>query len=54
MGNDIWGLQYDKGEMAKVFSGYDVPLVLMHNQDGTHYDRDIIESMKTFLERTVE
>lgn len=54
IGNDIWGLQYDKGEMAKVFSGYDVPLVLMHHQDGTHYDRDIIESMKTFLERTVE
>ena len=54
IGNDIWGLQYDKGEMAQVFSGYDIPVILMHNQDGTNYNRDIIETMKMFLERTVE
>lgn len=54
IGNDIWGLQYDKGEMAQVFSSYDIPVILMHNQDGTNYNRDIIETMKMFLERTVE
>ena len=35
--NDVWGLQRD-GEMAYVAAKYDVPIIVMHNQDGTEYD----------------
>lgn len=50
MMNDIWGLQYAKepGEMAAVAAKYGVPVVVMHNQDGTDYD-DILEDMKKFF-----
>lgn len=34
--------------MARVAASYDVPIVVMHNQDGTEYG-DIIEDMKSFL-----
>lgn len=30
--NDIWGLQYDNGEMAALGEKYDVPLIAMLNQ----------------------
>ncbi|MEN2530028.1 dihydropteroate synthase, partial [Acinetobacter baumannii] len=33
--NDIWGLQYDNGEMAKLAADYNVPVIAMHNQNGT-------------------
>lgn len=48
--NDIWGLQYapELGKMAAVAAKYDVPVVVMHNQDGTAYT-DIIEDMKKFF-----
>ncbi len=48
--NDIWGLQYapEPGKMAAVAAKYDVPVVVMHNQDGTAYT-DIIEDMKKFF-----
>lgn len=48
--NDIWGLQYknETGQMARVAASYDVPIVVMHNQDGTEYG-DIIEDMKSFF-----
>ncbi len=49
--NDIWGLQYaeEPGEMAKVAARYDLPVVVMHNQAGTVYEKDIIETMKRFF-----
>lgn len=48
--NDIWGLQYapEPGKMAAVAAKYDVPVVVMHNQDRTAYT-DIIEDMKKFF-----
>lgn len=51
--NDIWGLQYapEPGKMAAVAAKYDVPVVVMHNQEGTEYD-DIIEDMKRFFIRS--
>ncbi|WP_300449771.1 dihydropteroate synthase [Fusobacterium sp.] len=52
--NDIWGLQYDNGEMAKLAAEYNVPVIAMHNQNGTEYSEDIILSMKKFFERTYE
>lgn len=54
MVNDIWGFQWDDGSMAKVSAAYDVPVILMHNQDGTEYSEDIIEAMKHFLDRSIE
>lgn len=52
--NDIWGLQYDKGEMAELVKKYDVPLVAMHNQNNKIYEEDIILSMRNFFKRTYE
>lgn len=51
--NDIWGLQYgpEPGQMAAVAAKYGVPVVVMHNQDGTEYS-DIIEDMKRFFIRS--
>ena len=50
--NDVWGLQYDKGEMAAVAAKYDTVVIAMHNQSGTHYEKDIMLSMREFFERT--
>lgn len=50
--NDIWGLQYDNGEMAKVVKKYGVPVIAMHNQDGKEYKEDIIDTMRRFFEKT--
>lgn len=51
--NDIWGLQYapEPGKMAAVAAKYGVPVVVMHNHEGTEYD-DIIEDMKRFFIRS--
>lgn len=50
--NDIWGLQYDSGEMAEVVKKYGVPVIAMHNQNGKEYREDIIITMKKFFEKT--
>ena len=50
MMNDIWGLQYDHGEMAEVAGCHQVPVIVMHNKADTNYNGDIIEEMKIFLE----
>ena len=47
--NDVWGLQWDNGEMAKVAAKYDVPVIAMHNQNGTHYEKDIIISIRELI-----
>ena len=53
--NDIWGLQYEAepGQMAAVAAAKDVPVVAMHNQNGTEYT-DIIGDMKAFFACTAE
>lgn len=53
MMNDIWGLQYDHGEMAGVAAHYQVPVIVMHNKTDTKYIGDIIEEMKTFFDRSL-
>jgi len=50
--NDIWGLRYDK-DMAAVAAKYDVPVIIMHNQNHTNYD-DIIDDMKAFFFSSVD
>ena len=53
--NDIWGLQYEKapGRMAEVAARYDLPVVVMHNQSGTAYEKDIVEAMKDFFRESL-
>ena len=51
--NDVWGLKRDK-DMANTISKYDAYVCIMHNQDGTNYDKDIIESMKESLKESID
>ena len=51
--NDIWGLKKDK-DMASTIAKYDAHVCIMHNQDGTNYDGDIIEEMKKSLLESIE
>ncbi len=50
--NDIWGLQKDK-DMANVVAKYNACVCIMHNQDKTEYEKDIIESIKEFLNKSI-
>lgn len=53
--NDIWGLQYaeEPEEMARAAAEANAPVVVMHNQNGTVYDGDIIAAMRTFFSRSL-
>ena len=48
------GLQYDNGEMAKLAAEYNLPVIAMHNQNGTEYSEDIILVYRKFFERASE
>ena len=50
--NDIWGLQYDNGEMAELVKKYDVPIIVMHNQTDEIYKKDIMLTLREFFEKT--
>ena len=50
--NDIWGLQYDNGEMAELVKRYDVPIIVMHNQNDEIYKKDIMLTLREFFEKT--
>ena len=50
MVNDVWGLTYD-GKMADVYDG---EVCIMHNQEGTDYDKDIMEAIKEFLQNSID
>ena len=54
--NDIWGLQYteEPGAMAQAAAEADVPVIVMHNQNGTAYDGDVIAAMRGFFLRSFE
>ncbi|MCC5911801.1 MAG: dihydropteroate synthase [Clostridiaceae bacterium] len=51
--NDVWGLQKDPA-MASVIAKYDVPIVIMHNQQGSEYEKDIIEEISGFLRKSID
>ena len=51
--NDIWGLQRDP-KMATVVGKYNAPVIIMHNQDTTQYNGDIMEEIMRFLNKSVE
>ena len=50
--NDIWGLQYDKGEMAELVKKSNLPIIVMHNQNDEIYSKDIMLSLREFFEKT--
>lgn len=51
--NDIWGLKYDDGSMAKVIAEYKAPCCLMHNKAEPLYS-DFIADMTEELLRCAE
>ena len=46
--NDVWGLERSPG-LAQLAAEHECGLVLMHNQDGTEYDGDVMVEIKRFL-----
>lgn len=50
--NDVWGFQRDP-ELASAVAEHNVPAILMHNQEGSDYSQDIIESMKSFFDLSI-
>ena len=51
--NDIWGLQNDP-DMAAVVAEYGAPVIIMHNQNGTDYQRDVMSHICKFLRNSIE
>ena len=51
--NDVWGLTYDD-DMAEVIGKYDASVCIMHNQEGSEYDKDIMDSIKEFLQNSID
>lgn len=51
--NDVWGLTKDDN-MARVIAKYNAPVIIMHNQNGTEYKTDIIESIIDFLKKSID
>lgn len=51
--NDIWGFQEDS-RLATIAAKYGTAVVLMHNQNGSKYEGDMIEEIKGFLIKSVE
>lgn len=49
--NDVWGFQREP-DMAKVAATFNVPAIVMHNQEGTSYSQDIMVAMKGFFDKT--
>lgn len=51
--NDIWGLQHED-DMARVVADFGCPICIMHNHIGVEYEKNIIEEIKIFLEKSIE
>jgi dihydropteroate synthase len=51
--NDIWGLQRSP-EIARLAAERGLGLVLMHNQDGTEYDEDLMSAVKRRLRASAD
>lgn len=51
--NDVWGLQLDDS-MASVIASHQAPVIVMHNQAGTEYKRDIVTEICSCLRISIE
>lgn len=50
--NDVWGFKKDK-YISTVAAKYDVPCCLMHNRKDNQYGQDIIATMKSDMEESI-
>lgn len=50
--NDVWGLQKDP-DMAKVVGEYQVPVIVMHNQEGTAYHH-LLGDIFSYLRQSIK
>ena len=51
--NDVWGLQYDQGEMAAVAAAAEIPVIAMHNKAMGEYPEGIWADIHQFFSRTL-
>ncbi len=51
--NDIWGLQYDNGEMANIIGKYNAACCLMHNALKDEYTA-LLDDICTFLKKSLD
>lgn len=51
--NDVWGFQYDQGEMAALAAEANCPVILMHNKDEAVYDNFMAE-VTAFLRKSID
>ena len=51
--NDIWGMQKDL-MMPEVAAKHQLPVIIMHNQQGTEYNGDIMEEISIFLRHSID
>ncbi len=51
--NDVWGLQREP-EIANVAAEYQAPVIIMHNQQNTEYENDIIYEIKKFYNKSLD
>lgn len=51
--NDVWGLQREP-EIARVAASYGAPVIAMHNQVGTEYTKDLVDSMLDYFQETIQ
>jgi dihydropteroate synthase len=51
--NDVWGMQKDP-KMPEVAAKHQAPVIIMHNQLGTEYARDIMEEICIFLRHSID
>lgn len=51
--NDIWGLKFDNGEMAKLIADLKIPCCLMHNRKNIDYS-SFFDDMITDMEESLE
>jgi len=49
--NSIWGAPDD---LVAAAAEFDMPLAMMHNQRGTHYDEDVVDAVVDFLRDCAE
>ena len=53
--NDIQGLQFDGGNMAKVAAEFDAPVIVMHNRTKNFVpSEDIVGEIKNYFRRSIE
>jgi dihydropteroate synthase len=49
--NSVWGAPED---LVAAAAKFDMPIAMMHNQRGTHYDEDIVDAVVDFLRDCAE